>query len=1235
MARDTVKLDSVSILPNTLTLTTISGKTIDTSAYILYPASSILIWKKKPAGDTVVVAAFQVALVYPKVEKPYVSNLRTKHISMARDTVKLDSLSVVPNTMEIHTASGQPLDTSAYVFYPFSSLLIWKKRPQGDTAAVATFRVYPFAFANKYFNKNHDEYIKAFKNRALTPFTYVPNEVSADKLIDFGALDYNGNLSRGVGFGSTQSVTLSSSFNLQLQGQLTKDLEITAAITDNNIPIQPEGNTQQLQDFDKIFIQLRYQKNHTVIVGDFDMNSPLDYFLHYAKKAEGGGYSGGFDFKKAGTLKTHVAAGISKGVFATNTITPTEGNQGPYSLTGTNGESFVIVLVNSEAVYINGTKLTRGASQDYVIDYNSGRITFTPKRIITADLRIIVEFEYSQMAYVRSMVDARLDYTSSDKKLNTFFDLYSEQDAKNQGQNQTLSDNQKSFLAGLGDSIQNARYTGVDTVGYNANQVLYARHDTSYQVNGHTVYDTAYAYSTDSTKAIYSITFALVGQGLGDYNPAQSTANGSVYAYSPKSVTGVTPNQQLTQTGSYLPIVTLVAPQLHQMYTVGASYQIDKHNKVSAEVAMSNTDVNEFSTTGKEHDLGAAAKVGYNSEIILKSDSGKPTEKLNLDFSYEFSQSTFRAIERYRTVEFARDFNLNPNPTSTYNEHLASFVATYSVLNLGTVMYRFRTFIQDSVYKGFENYIAAVLRKKIFNINLNTSYLHTESQQGNSDFIRPNGDIYLVLKALKGIRTGISFNDEVNIYRDKNTDTLTSVSHIWQEYHYYIGSADTTKTQYRIEYSLRTQAAAAQQVFKAVDEIANQVSVSGSVIPAKNQNLLWNLTYRNVSETDTAIANQEQKNYYLGRINYSFNVLKGLIKSSTLYELGAGREQKEQIVYLVSPNNTGNYVWIGKDPTQPKQIQDFVPLTYTVDTSYVRSYITTPQFYAVNTNTLNEVLNVTPATLLHKAKGFGKMISKLSLTSNLQLTKKIYANKDVALSDYFNPFPTGNTSKDTNIVTLNMNSRNSLYINKLDPKVGGQFDLNYTRGRTLLTAGLENRLTRTLGPTFRWNIYKQLNLQSSYTNGLKVSEDDYDLTEAYHIISNETTTELSYLFKGAMRLAASYYYGFKSNKEYEYGGQFAVIHTVALDFKYNRHNKTTLGAKVSYSNIGYGDAAYVNNQAQYAMLEGLENGNNLVWNVSFEQRLSSAIQLILTYDGRKTGGDKVINTAHAEIRAIF
>ena len=60
------------------------------------------------------------------------------------------------------------------------------------------------------------------------------------------------------------------------------------------------------------------------------------------------------------------------------------------------------------------------------------------------------------------------------------------------------------------------------------------------------------------------------------------------------------------------------------------------------------------------------------------------------------------------------------------------------------------------------------------------------------------------------------------------------------------------------------------------------------------------------------------------------------------------------------------------------------------------------------------------------------------------------------------------------------------------------------------------------------------------------------------------------------------------------------------------------------------------------MLEGLRNGNNLVWSVGYSQNLTENIQLSLSYDGRMTGFDskdkstlKPVHTGRAEIRAVF
>ena len=122
-------------------------------------------------------------------------------------------------------------------------------------------------------------------NKDYIGFTINPYQQD-DEIIKFKGLDYKGSFARGISFGNSQNLVLNSSFNLQLAGDLGDDIEILAAITDNNIPLQPEGNTQQLQEFDKIFIQLR-KKENVLIAGDYELGRPNSYFMNYYKKLQG------------------------------------------------------------------------------------------------------------------------------------------------------------------------------------------------------------------------------------------------------------------------------------------------------------------------------------------------------------------------------------------------------------------------------------------------------------------------------------------------------------------------------------------------------------------------------------------------------------------------------------------------------------------------------------------------------------------------------------------------------------------------------------------------------------------------------------------------------------------------------------------------------------------------------------------------------------------------------------
>jgi len=528
------------------------------------------------------------------------NNTRKKKVVAGSELIVLDTFTIYPLSFRA-SVRGVPLSTDEYDLN-ISDKTFQLRKPIKDTLFIE-YQVLPYDFGKKYQKRDTSIIYRVNKGDREKFLITEPN--SYESIFGSSGLKKSGSISRGVSFGNNQNVSLNSSLNLELSGELAPNLKIMASVTDNNIPIQPEGNTSKLQEFDQVFIQI-YNDKFKLIAGDYWLSKPQGYFLNYRKRGQG--LNTEFVNKtKKGEWKNGISAGLSKGKYARQVVQGLEGNQGPYRMRGNENEPFIIMLSGTEKVYIDGRLLQRGQENDYVVNYNTSEITFTSKNIITKDVRIVVEFQYTDQSYARSLLTTSNAYSSD--KLSVWFNAFSEQDAKNQTLQQSLSTEQKLKMASIGDSLQFAGTLSADSVGFLENQNMYYKVDTL-------GFNNVLVYSVNPKTAVYQAVFSQVGANKGNYVFDRFNALGKIYKW-------VMPENGIPQ-GDYEPIRLLTTPKQKQMVTAGVNVKISPKVTLETEWGYSKNDINTFSTIDKANDEGYSNKSKISYKTPFGKDSIKP-----------------------------------------------------------------------------------------------------------------------------------------------------------------------------------------------------------------------------------------------------------------------------------------------------------------------------------------------------------------------------------------------------------------------------------------------------------------------------------------------------------------------------------------------------------------------------------------------------------------------------------
>ncbi len=1134
------------------------------------------------------------------------SNLNQKTLYPLTDTTSIDSLSVIANTVNIvNITTGKPILENTYQIS--NNQLIWLEQPNAPNGVNITYRTFPYAFHQPISRKDTGWIGNSMPDMLIG---YSVDDDVQGSAFTYNGLDYSGSFSRGISFGNNQDLVLNSDFNLQIAGDIGDEIEILAAITDNNIPLQPEGNTQQLQEFDQVFIQLK-RRNSVLIAGDYQLKRPQGYFMNYFKRLQGASFKTQSEIGK-GTVGGRASAAVSRGQFARNQIIGQEGNQGPYKLSGANGERFIIVLAGTERIYIDGELLIRGSEDDYVIDYNSGEVTFTANRFITKDKRITSEFSYTTDAYLRTLYGISLDYTLD--KLSVYANQYSEQDGQSLNSGTKLTELQRTTFQAAGDQASSTLFPSVDTLPqFDPNRIMYEIVKDTF--NG-VVYDTIFVYSTDEVKAKYVLSFTQVGVGQGNYMPILSSANGRIYEFIP-------PDAQGNPQGAFEPAIRLSSPERKQMYTVGATYKLGKSSNVMAEVGLSNFDKNTFSDVNDNDNLGIGIKTGINHKFNLNK-SKKESTYLDIFANYEFVQEEFEFIENYRNVEFTRNWNVDQTVKPT--EHLAKAGFNIGKSKLGNLKYEVGSLIRNNLYQGVMQEVDSKLFYKGFKAILQGSYLTVEADEGDSKFFRPKVDLSKTFKSLDNLTIGTYGEREWNQRTLANSDTLNTTSFYYDVIKFYASTKRSENYNMDFSYSKRFDYLPTVKDF-GLATVADEANVKGVWATTKASRLNWNLSYRNLVVEDTLLTNQKGQQTYLGRLEYFLNIKKGLIQSNTVYELGSGQQQRIEYSFIETQEGQGTHTWIDRNEDNIPQQDEFEVAVFQDQANYIRFTTYTNDFIRTDNLLFSESFRVNPAKIWRSQKkgSVKELISRFSSLSAWKLNRKTLESDEVLA---WNPFQLN--IEDTTLLSINSGIRNILYYNRINPKFGFEVGMSSNWIRTILTTGGESRIRTEQFFKSRWNLKKTVSTNLEMSHGWRRNISEFFTTRNFDIEQYKIAPSVTWQPSRTFRIKSTYEYQDKRNRT---GIETAFSNKVTLELTYNKISKTEVRSRISFANVAYdGDN---NTPVSYSMLEGLKDGRNFLWNLNFSRQISKNIQLQIGYEGRKTGDVKVVHVGSASIRATF
>ena len=1148
----------------------------------------------------------------------------TLTIAPGDSVVNLGHLFIVDGTLRILDESGGELDTTLYRLHatsgnlylstPFVDSLLFRDDTLRFTASYSYLPLsLPQTIALREIRVETDS---AGRERTVLSGGAEP-PLTASSI--FGpSFQRSGSITRGVTLGTNRDLTVQSGLRLQFRGMVAEDVEVIGSLTDEETPIQAEGNTRTLREVDNIFFEIRSPVADGTL-GLFYAEERGSEYTRFRRKLQGVRALG--KFGAAGS--TQVVAALSPGNFRSQEFTGREGDQGPYRLTGENGERDIVVLAGTERVFVDGVEMIRGREFDYVIDYGTGEVTFQPQRPITGFNEISVDFEYTTRRYSRSFLAASHNGTTLDSTLDFHLSWVREGDDPDAPLDLEYGEEDLRLLAEAGSDPNGAVRSGVRFVGRSDTASgFYRAIDTV--VEG--VATEIYRYDPSSREALYDVTFSRAPDGRGDY---RNVAFGR-YDY-------VGPGL-----GEYLPVTYLPLPAIQQVAALGLRFRPTGATSIEAEVALSGVDRNRLSRREETSQSGLALKLQGGAADDSVTVAGIAIGGLSARTSLRYLDAEFEPVGRIGDPEFARIWNAESRlGSSGFDDIIAETEIGWRPergLDLSATIGRL---VRGDFFTSTRQEYTLLFRRpeRRFSGDAAVAVIDSrDSVRGGiiGDWTKvATGMAYRLGRLTPGLRGAWQQKEE----RHRETDTLKRASFRFLEAGPdllldFPSFRTALSSRVRFDDSVRYDAQVGRSRFRP-DSRSITHALRGSLLGVRALRSTIDFTWRTRrfdSVPGEIVAIRLDNSTILARSETTWTPFDRGVELDLVYDVQTEQAARLQRLFIQVPIGQGGYVWVDLDSNGLQSEFEFRE-TNAGDGEYVRVNLPTEQLFPVVDLDADIRLRVDPSRFLDPSSGAGSLLRGVVTETTLRLEEKSNTENESAiyllqLSEFFD---------DSTTILGNALFQNDLFLFEDRRDVNIRLRLTTREGVTRLFSGVERSDALERSARVRWFPTKDIGLE--VTGALierSLLGDALDASRAYDLDISELASDFSYRPERALELGWVFRLR-AADDAVTAGPRSTTLTGNELRGVYSIETKGRLRATLERTVVeGVGVEEGEIFSLPFQLTDGYGIGTTWVGRLSFDYRFGANIQATLSYTGRADPpSNRVIHTGGAEVRAFF